>query len=284
MLFTTLLSTADLAAHLSKPDWAVVDCRFDLANTVWGEQQYLEAHIPGAVYAHLDRDLSGPKTGSNGRHPLPDMDQFKARLGEWGIGPNVQVAAYDQDAGMWASRLWWMLRYLGHETAAVLDGGFAKWVREGRETRSGAEHRARAVFVGSPRLDMALTAEEVERWRQDPGHLVVDARVPERYRGELEPIDPVAGHIPGAVNYFNKDNHNPDGTFLPPERLRLQWLARLGAVPPSNVVTYCGSGVAAAHNLLALEHTGVRGGKLYPGSWSEWCADTRRPVAIAQVE
>ena len=282
MAFSTLLSTADLAAHLSDPDWAIVDCRFDLADTGWGEQQYRAAHIRGALYAHLDRDLSGPKTGTNGRHPLPDIDQFKARLGEWGIGPGVQVAAYDQDTGMWASRLWWMLRHLGHEAAAVLDGGLAKWVREGRETRSGEEHRALTVFVGSSRPEMVLIPDDIERWRLDPGHLVVDARAPERYRGEQEPIDPVAGHIPGAVNYFNKNNHNPDGTFLPSERLRAQWLARLGAVPPTKVATYCGSGVAAAHNLLAMEHAGLSGGKLYPGSWSEWCADPKRPLASGQ--
>ncbi len=279
MTFNTLVSTADLAAHLADPDWAIVDCRFDLANTGWGEERYREAHIPGAAYAHLDRHLSGPKTGRNGRHPLPDLEQFKARLGEWGVGPGAQVVVYDQDVGMYASRLWWMLKYLGHAAAAVLDGGMAKWVREGRPTRPGEEQRAPARFSGSPHDEMRMAVDDVERVRLDPDHLVMDARAPERFRGETEPLDPVAGRIPGAVNLFYKDQMNPDGTFLSPESLRARYQALLGQRPPQNVVIYCGSGVTSAHNLLGMEIAGLPGAKIYVGSWSEWCADPRRPVA-----
>jgi thiosulfate/3-mercaptopyruvate sulfurtransferase len=280
MIYKTLISTTDLAAHLADPQWAVVDCRFDLVNTGWGEQQYRGAHIPGAVYAHLDRDLSGPKIGKTGRHPLPEMKQFIARLGQWGIGPGVQVVAYDQDYGMYASRLWWMLRYLGHEAAAVLDGGVAKWVKEGGPTRAGEERRAPGTFVGAPHDELRVMIDEVDRARLDPDYVVMDARAPERFRGETEPLDPVAGRIPGAVNFFYKDQLNPDGTFLAPEILRARYQAVLGNRPAQNAVVYCGSGVTSAHNLLGMEVAGLSGAKLYVGSWSEWCSDPQRPVAV----
>ncbi len=280
MTYSTLIDPALLAQRLDDPLWAIVDCRFDLAATGWGEAEYRAAHIPGAVYAHLDRDLSGPKTGRNGRHPLPPIAMLQHRLGQWGVGPGVQVVAYDQSDGMYASRLWWLLRYLGHASVAVLDGGFARWVREGHPTRAGDEHRAPAVFTGAPSDEMAVTAAEVEHLRQDPLRRLLDARAPARFRGETEPIDPVAGHIPGAVNYFYKDSLHADGTFLPPDALRVKLLARLAGAPPAAAVAYCGSGVAACHPLLALEHAGLTGGRLYPGSWSEWCADSTRPVAI----
>ncbi len=279
MPYTPLISTADLAPHLADPQWVVVDCRFDLANPGWGEEQYREGHIPGAVYAHLDRDLSGPKTGRNGRHPLPDMNQFKIRLGQWGIDLQTQVVAYDQSNGMWASRLWWMLKYLGHQAVAVLDGGMAKWVQEGRPTRAGGEQRTPAVFTGVLNEALRVGAEEVERLRADPAYRLIDSRAPERYRGEVEPLDPVAGHIPGAINLYNLSNVNPEGTFLAPETLRAKFQALLGSTPAANAITYCGSGVAAAHNVLAMEVAGLSGAKLYAGSWSEWCSDPKRPMA-----
>ncbi len=279
MTYRTLISSADLAPRLDDPGWAIVDCRFDLARPDWGEAEYRAAHIPGAVYAHLDRDLSGPKTGRNGRHPLPGVDALAARLGRWGIGTGVQVVAYDQSHGMWASRLWWLLRYLGHEAAAVLDGGLAKWRREARPVRSGEEQRAPAEFVARPRAALAVESAEVERLRLDPGFRLIDSRAPERFRGEAEPIDPVAGHIPGAVNHYNLGNVDSDGAFLAPEALRAHFLARLGGVPAEKVVTYCGSGVAAAHNVLAMEVAGLPGARVYPGSWSEWCSDPARPAA-----
>lgn len=277
--FTTLLPTPQLASHLADPQWAIVDCRFDLAKPDWGEAQYRASHIPGAVYAHLDRDLSGPKTGRNGRHPLPDLDHFKARLGRWGIDSRMQVVVYDQHNGMQASRLWWMLKYLGHAAVAVLDGGFAKWVKEQRPAQPGDESRSPTIFNGEPREAMCLTAEAIEPLRADPAYCLMDSRAPERYRGEVEPLDPVAGHIPGAVNLYNLDNVNPDGTFLAPDVLRAKFSARLGATPPTNTITYCGSGVAAAHTILAMESAGLMGARLYAGSWSEWCSNPARPVA-----
>ncbi|MDW8326944.1 MAG: sulfurtransferase [Anaerolineales bacterium] len=279
MPYTTLVSTTELAAHLDDPNWAIFDCRFDLADTSWGEAQYRAAHLPGAIYVHLDRDLSGEKTGRNGRHPLPEAGDFLERVKRWGITPHTQVVAYDQNNGMYASRLWWLLRYFGHEAVAVLDGGWAKWTAEGRPVRAGEEQRVPGLFAAQAREEMRLTAEEVERIRTDPAWKLVDARAPERYRGEVEPYDPVAGHIPGAVNHYNALNVNADGTFRAPEELRARFLALLGDVPPERAVMYCGSGVAAAHNVLAMEVAGLPGARVYAGSWSEWCSDPQRPVA-----
>ena len=268
-----------LAAHLADPDWVIVDCRFELPRPDWGQEQYRLGHIPGAVYAHLDRDLSGPKTGRNGRHPLPDVAQLQTRLGQWGIGRGAQVVVYDQADGAYGSRVWWLLRYLGHPAAAVLDGGWAKWQREGRATRAGDEARAPAEFVGSVQGGLTVTPAEVARMGQDPGRRLIDVRAPERYRGEVEPLDPVAGHIPGAVNHCFKNNLNPDGTFRPPAELRAGLEAALGDVPAGQAAAYCGSGVTATQMILAAEQAGLPGLKLYPGSWSEWCADPSRPVS-----
>ncbi len=279
MAFETLIGTEALAPYLNNPDWALVDCRFDLARTEWGEAQYQAGHIPGAVYAHLNRDLSGAKTGLNGRHPLPAVEAFARRAGEWGIGPGVQVVAYDQDHGMYASRLWWLLRYVGHTAVAVLDGGLARWQREGRDLRGGVEQRRPRPFSAAPRRAMAVTVDQVERLRLDPGWRLIDARSPVRFRGETEPLDPVAGHIPGAVNFPNVEGVSADGIFLPREALRARLLELLGLVPAERAVCYCGSGVAACQDILALEHAGLSGAKLYAGSWSEWCADPARPVA-----
>jgi thiosulfate/3-mercaptopyruvate sulfurtransferase len=278
MPYTTLISTTDFAAAR---DFAIVDTRFDLAHPDWGESEYRAAHIPGAVYAHLDRHLSGPKTGGNGRHPMPDLNTFKAQLGRWGIGPGVQVVVYDQVDGMYAARLWWMLRALGHDSVAVLDGGWEKWQREGRPQRSGDEARQPAVFAGSSRLSGAVTPEEAGHMGQQPTSRLLDARAPERYRGEVEPIDPVAGHIPGAVNYPYKRSLQPDGTFRPAAEVRASLETVLGEAAPIDAAAYCGSGVAACHVVLAAEHAGLPGVKLYPGSWSEWIADPRRPVELS---
>jgi len=274
MTFTTLISTAELAERLLDPAFAVavVDCRFMLDDVTWGRREYLKAHIPGAVYADLDHDLSSAKTGTNGRHPLPSPDALRATFSKLGIGDGVQVIAYDQDNGMYASRLWWLLRWMGHDAVAVLDGGFAKW--DGPVV-SGEEHRAPREFVGAPREELLVEADAV----LNSGWRLVDARAPERYRGDVEPLDKVAGHIPGAVNYFYKQNVDANGVFLPPEELRERLGAVVGDVSPSNVVSYCGSGVTGAHNLLALEHAGLHGARLYAGSWSEWSSDPSRPVA-----
>jgi thiosulfate/3-mercaptopyruvate sulfurtransferase len=278
MAFRTLISTSVLAMHLEDDPVAIVDCRFKLGDESWGEQAYVAAHIPRALYAHLDRDLSGPKTGTNGRHPLPDPDALTRTFTRFGITSGVQVVAYDQDNGMFASRLWWMLRWLGHDAVAVLDGGFAKWTAEGRDTRSGTETRAAQTFIAAPRPDLLATVDQVAALRADHNWRLVDARAPERFRGDVEPLDRVAGHIPGAVNHCYQTNLDAEGSFRSPEELRAHMQATLGDHPADRIVCYCGSGVTACHNLLALEHAGLTGARLYAGSWSEWSSDPARPV------
>ena len=277
-MHSTLVSTELLATHLDDPSWAIVDCRYDLTNEAWGEQQYAAGHVPGAVYASLGHDLSGPKDGRNGRHPLPGHDAMAATFSKWGVASGVQVVAYDQDAGMYASRLWWMLRYMGHDAVAVLDGGFASWTREGRPVRSGTETRPAAEFSGRPRAAMRLTANQIWAKLGDPSLLLIDARAPARFEGKEEPLDRVAGHIPGARNHHYQSNMGPGGTMLPPEALREKFAALLNDVAPERVGLYCGSGVTACHNMLAMEHAGLTGAKLFPGSWSEWSSDPDRPV------
>lgn len=277
-MFTTLIDPATLARHLGKPEWVVIDTRFDLSDPERGERLYVEGHIPTARYAHLDRDLSGEKTGSNGRHPLPTPEQMRERFGALGIANATQVVAYDADNAMYAARLWWMLRFMSHDAVAVLDGGFARWVREGHPTRGGRESSTPATFSGEPRQQWRVDARTVASGLTDRSRLLVDARAEERYRGESETLDRVAGHIPGAKNYFYARNLTAEKTFRSPEEIRAAWEPLLGSADASHVVMYCGSGVTACHNLLALEHAGLGGARLYPGSWSEWSSDPSRPV------
>jgi thiosulfate/3-mercaptopyruvate sulfurtransferase len=279
MSFSTLISTAALASRVDDLAHVIVDCRFKLDDTAWGAHEYEAGHIPGAVYAQLDRDLSGAKTGTNGRHPLPSPDVLASTLSRFGITSGVQVVAYDQDNGMYASRFWWMLRWMGHDAVAVLDGGFAKWLAEGRPTRGGVETRASRAFVANVRPDMILDAGAVATLAGSSRSVLLDARAPQRFRGEVEPLDKTPGHIPGARNYFFQGNIDEHGTFRTPEELRERLGAATGGVAATDLVCYCGSGVTACHNLLALEHAGLKGAKLYPGSWSEWCSDETRPVA-----
>ena len=274
----TLISTDMLAANLANPSVVVVDCRFKLDEAAWGGREYAAGHVPGAVYAHLDRDLSGPKTGTNGRHPLPDPQILARTFGALGIAGGTQVVAYDQDNGAFASRLWWLLRWLGHNGIAVLDGGFAKWIAEGRPTAGGAEQQTKRTFIGSPRANMVVGAQDVEECLGGSSWCLADARAPERYRGDTEPLDNVAGHIPSAINLFFRGNLTESGTFHRPAELRERFQEALRSTPPERVICYCGSGVTACHNLLALEHAGLRGAKLYPGSWSEWSSDPSRPI------
>jgi thiosulfate/3-mercaptopyruvate sulfurtransferase len=278
MAFTTLITTAALASHMDDPAFAIVDCRYKLDDANWGEREHAAAHIPGAMYADLGRDLAGPRNGTNGRHPLPDQHTLARTFGRLGIASGIQVVAYDQDNGIYASRLWWMLRWLGHDAVAVLDGGFAKWKTEGRPTRSGDEQREPRAFVASPRADMAADVGAVASHLPASDWRLVDARAPERYRGETEPIDKTAGHIPGAKNHFFQWNLDEHGLFRTPEELRARMKDTFGDTPADRIVCYCGSGVTACHNLLALEHAGLKGAKLYAGSWSEWSADESRPV------
>ena len=278
MTYTTLIDTETVAAHLSDPAFVIIDCRYRLDDEEWGRREYTARHVPGAIYAHLGRDLAGSKTGRNGRHPLPDADALARTFGRFGISDTAQVVAYDQDNGMFGSRLWWLLRWLGHDAVAVLDGGFAKWIAERHRIASGEEARSPRTFMAKPRGEMVVGADEVAARTGDPRSRLVDARAPERFSGDIEPIDPVAGHIPGAVNYFFKKNLGEGDTFHSPDQLRDQLSDVLAGVPPDHVVCYCGSGVTACHNLLALEHAGLRGARLFPGSWSEWSSDPTRPV------
>jgi thiosulfate/3-mercaptopyruvate sulfurtransferase len=276
-MFTTLISTEDLAAHLNG-SWAIVDCRYDLRDEDWGWAQYRASHVPGAVYASLSKDLSSTPTGRNGRHPVPCVEDLEVTFGRLGISAGTQVVMYDQDSGIFASRMWWTLRYLGHDAAAVLDGGWAKWSREGRPVRAGEEQATAATFIGRRRKDMRLPLDQVQSAVGNPSMLLVDARAPERFEGRNETVDRVAGHIPGAVNHFYRHNLTDEGVMLPPDTLRRQFEEVLGGRPAEQVVMYCGSGVTACHNLLAMEHAGIRGARLYPGSWSEWSSDPQRPV------
>jgi thiosulfate/3-mercaptopyruvate sulfurtransferase len=272
-MHTTLVSTQELASH---PEYRVFDCRHDLLKPELGEQHYREAHLPGALFAHLERDLSAPKSGHNGRHPLPKREVFAAWLGRQGVRPSDQVVCYDAANGSMAARLWWMLRWVGHEAVAVLDGGLAKWLAEKRPVTAEIPRFVPSDYRPGRPVSTALDISEVEKQRN---HLVLlDARAPARYRGEHEPIDPVAGRIPGAKNRFNADNVRPDATFKDPATLRTEFLQVLGESDPAHVVHYCGSGVSACHNLLAMELAGLPGGRLYAGSWSEWSADPSRPI------
>jgi thiosulfate/3-mercaptopyruvate sulfurtransferase len=271
-MHTTLVSTQQLAEHLAQ--WRVFDCRHDLMKPELGAQQYEEAHIPGALFVSVDHDLSAPKTGKNGRHPLPDFGAFVRWIGAQGLEPADQVVCYDGANGSMAARLWWMLRWAGHQAVAVLDGGMAKWVKEGRPLDAVVPQPKPTAYPGK-RSDAALDVSSVEKNLKNL--FLVDARAPARWRGEQEPIDPVAGRIPGARNRFNMENLQPDGTFKSSEQLKREWEALTGDTKASELVHYCGSGVAACHNLLALEVAGLTGGKLYAGSWSEWQADPARP-------
>ena len=274
-----LVTTGELAAHLGDPAWVVIDTRHDLMDPGKGRRAYAEGHIPGAYFLSVDEDLAGAKTGKNGRHPLPDPQAFAARINACGVTPDSQVVVYDDLGGNFSVRLWWMLRWLGHAKVALLDGGYPLWVKEGRPTTKEVPAARQGSFVPRPRLGATVDAHFVDRYRQDPSIKLVDARAAERYRGVQEPVDPVAGHVPGAVNRFWQSNLAPDGRFKAPDSLRREFEQFLGGTQPSAVVHMCGSGVTACHNIFAMELAGLPGGRLYPGSWSEWCADPARPVA-----
>ncbi len=279
--YTTLITASELA---SLRDAFIVDCSHDLAQPEAGRQAYDQAHIPGALFLHLDRDLSAPKSGHNGRHPLPDPDAFAGRLAQLGLRQNQQVVAYDRTGGSFAARLWWMLRWLGHDAAAVLDGGWQAWTAAGGASECTAPAaRGPGDFSRRPALAGAVPARGVLDNLHSGKHLVLDARAPERYAGEVEPIDPVGGHIPGAKNRFYQTNLQPDGAFKSREQLREEFTALLEDWDPRDVIHHCGSGVTGCHNLLAMTYAGMDGSLLYPGSWSEWCADPARPVATGRA-
>jgi len=282
-MYTTLIEPFDLAPHADDGDWAVLDCRFDLSRPDWGASAYTDGHIPNAVYAHLDRDLSGPVTAATGRHPLPLMEDFVARLSRWGIDGAVQVVAYDQSNGAYASRLWWLMRWVGHVRVAVLNGGFAAWQQAGLPVSKQPGLRQPRGFRRGPTQTGVVSTVELEEL-QAAGklltgeHMLIDARPADRFSGRNETIDPVAGHIPGAHNHPFLHNVDAQGRFLPRATLRSKWLERLRGKPPATAIAMCGSGVTACHNLLALEVAGLPGAQLYAGSWSEWIRDARRPI------
>ncbi|HXY95505.1 MAG TPA: sulfurtransferase [Steroidobacteraceae bacterium] len=284
-MYSTLIGVAELGPHLEDPDWVSIDCRFDLARPDWGAQAWAAGHIPGALYAHLDRDLTGPRTAGSGRHPLPDPGVLGDTFSRFGIDDAVQVVAYDQGPAAYAARLWWLLRWLGHSRVAVLDGGFAAWERARLPVSTGPATRPPRRFAARPERGWVVTTESIAAAlasgalaRAAP--LLIDARGADRFAGENETIDPVAGHIPGAHNHPYAGNLDAHGQFRPPDELRRAWSASLRGRPPADVVAMCGSGVTACHNLLALEVAGLGGAKLYPGSWSEWIRDPGRAVAL----
>ncbi|OGO66164.1 MAG: 3-mercaptopyruvate sulfurtransferase [Chloroflexi bacterium RBG_19FT_COMBO_47_9] len=280
MQFTTTISAAELAEHLNDPEWIIMDSRFKLAYPDQGRIDYEKAHIPGAVYAHLDEDLSGPiLKGITGRHPLPSVEKVSKVFANFGIDTKEQVVAYDDMGGaLAAGRVWWLLRWLGHETVAVLDGGWQEWVKKGFAVSSGNETHKPQKFVPHPRNELLVDSEEIEAMRKDPDYLVLDARSADRFRGENETIDPVAGHIPGAISAPYAGNLNLDGNFRSNENLAARYKKLLNGVPIHHVVCYCGSGVTATHDILAMMKAGMGEVRLYAGSYSEWITDPNRPV------
>lgn len=295
--YDTLIAAADLHAHLSDPtrlgsDWLIVDCRFDLAAPQAGEAAWRESRLPGAIHAHLDRDLSGPRTPATGRHPLPEPGHFAATLGRWGVTPTTQIIAYDADSGAYAARLWWLLRWVGHRKVAVLDGGLKAWQAAGLpldtgpdtphpNVRSSARLPARDThdYPVRPDRDAWMDAREVAGILEHADWQLLDARAPERFAGTIEPIDPIAGHVPGAVNHPFATSLKPDACFAPAAVLRRRFEDSQRGIDDDHTIVMCGSGVTACHLLLALHVAGKPGARLYAGSWSEWIRDPSRPVA-----
>ncbi|HSN17491.1 MAG TPA: sulfurtransferase [Gammaproteobacteria bacterium] len=280
-MFDTLIETEVLAAHVHDPKWVVFDCRSVLTDLEAGPRMYMAGHIPGARYLHLERDLSGPVTPQTGRHPLPDPAALAAKLGEAGVGRGTQVAVYDDAGGAIAARLWWLLRWLGHRQVAVLNGGWQQWLKEARPISKDLPHPLARDFHyhGVGQSDYLTTGEVMEMVRGHRKGLLVDARAAHRYRGEGETIDPVAGHVPGTINLPFSGNLGEDGRFHSPAVLRQRFESALGDAVPDRTVFMCGSGVTACHDLLAMELAGMKGARLYAGSWSEWIRDSTRPVA-----
>ncbi|WP_211451656.1 sulfurtransferase [Collimonas antrihumi] len=279
--YTTLISASNLLQNAQNPNWVIVDCRHDLADAAAGRTAYDAGHIPEARFANLDRDLSGAKQAADGsfkgRHPLPEKDALLATLRAWGINDDTQVVAYDAQGGMYAARLWWLLRSIGHNSVAVLDGGLAAWQAAGASLSTAEPAPASGNISAKPPLTSSVNAHDVLINLTNQRRTIIDARAPDRFRGENETIDPVGGHIPGAKNRFFKDNLQADGRFKPGHQLHEEFGALISE--PKTAVMQCGSGVTACHNLLALEIAGLHGAALYPGSWSEWCSDSTRPMA-----
>lgn len=283
-MYTTILEPHQLAAHLNDPNWRILDARFDLANPGWGHATYLDSHIPTALYAHLDHDLSGPPTPDNlGRHPIPPLNSLHALFTRWGITPHTQVVTYDSTGGMIAVRIWWLLHWLGHPRVALLNGGWDNWLAHALPVAAGPEplpQPADPPFIGQPHP--AYTATFTDLVTRPPTATLIDARAAERYRGETEPIDPIAGHIPGALNRPWQANLDHNNRFKPPHILRAEFETLLNGQPADQAIVYCGSGVSACHHLLALTIAGLPIAKLYPGSWSDYSARPGVTVALGE--
>ncbi|WP_455221031.1 sulfurtransferase [Kaarinaea lacus] len=282
MTYSSIISADLLQQHLNDANWRIVDCRFNLKAPDEGMSLYKMEHIPNAIYAHLDHDLSAPVSDTSGRHPLPDVETFKLKLGAWGIDTSKQVVVYDDAAGSYAARLWWMLRWLGHKSVAVLDGGFTLWKQQGLPTTNAIPHIEPATFVGQPNMDMLINSNALQEGLSKASICLIDVRDPQRYSGLEEPIDKVAGHIPGSINLPWKTNIADTGMYQSKAQLYDQYQKLLQDAAGKNVVFMCGSGVTACHSLVALEYIGISGAKLYPGSWSEWITDNSRPVATSE--
>lgn len=282
-MYDKIVSCAELAKHLADPDWIILDCQHDLINHAFGREAYAREHIPGARFVAMEGDMAGTKSGSNGRHPLPTPAALESVFGRLGVGVGRQVVVYDGSQNNYAGRVWWTLNWLGHHAVAVLDGGLGKWKADGHALTTALPVPHAAAFTARPddsrKVDVATIVANLGK----PGMTIVDARTAERYNGTTEPIDPVAGHIPGALLRFGKNNVNVDGTYKSAEVLRAEFAQLLGNTPPEQVVHQCGSGVSACNNLIAMELAGLGGAKLYVGSWSEWCADPARPVATGMT-
>ncbi|MFM7760229.1 MAG: sulfurtransferase [Burkholderiaceae bacterium] len=282
MQFTTLISAAELQQHINNPTFVILDCRAELTDPNAGAVAFAAGHIPGAQHADSDRDLSDKSPGPNGefrgRHPLPTVDHFIETLRGWGVYPNSQVIAYDAHGGMFATRVWWMLRWVGHKSVAVLDGGLPAWEALGGELTQAVINRPRGSITPQASLVSSVSADDVLANLSARARVVLDARAADRFRGENETIDPVAGRIPGARNRWFKDNLQADGKFKSPDLLRAEYSALIKS--PESTIMQCGSGISACHNLLAMDIAGLPGAMLYPGSWSEWSADPSRPVAV----
>jgi thiosulfate/3-mercaptopyruvate sulfurtransferase len=279
MEFCTVIEPEFLFTHLHDREWAIIDCRFELSEPLLGEQLYMAEHIPNAIYLHLERDLSSPPDGINGRHPLPGIEGLEKLFTSCGIGEGVQVVAYDANTGGYAARLWWLLQYAGHRAVSVLNGGFTSWQGAGYPTKAGRDTRAARDFHVNVQPAMIVDTDEVLHAMSSTDEVIIDSRAPERYRGELEPIDKVAGHIPHALNHYWQENLLPSGKIAPADILRGTFDSLLAGQPADRSIVYCGSGVTACQNILSMEYAGRPGARLYPGSWSAWITDPGRPIS-----
>jgi thiosulfate/3-mercaptopyruvate sulfurtransferase len=282
MRFTTVVSSDQLSRYLDDPDWIVFDCRFTLTNTEAGRASYQQGHIPGARYVHLDDDMSSAVTPTSGRHPLPDVKIFSEKLSRWGVDASKQVVVYDDSFGSMAVKMWWLLRWLGHDNVALLDGNWPIWAKQKLPVSTALPTIVATNFVANVHNELVVDTTEVDFARRERCSVLIDARPEQRFAGEREPLDKVAGHIPGSINWVYEENLDFDGTYLPAEELKEAYLKLMHNLKPQQVIHTCGSGVTACHNMLAMEIAGLHGSKLYAGSWSEWITDPSRPVATGE--